>query len=55
MEINKEKIMKHVERMKLLETRLYNDGSYVDSNIVSIAIDIIEQLMKDEKQAIIKS
>jgi hypothetical protein len=50
MEINRDKIVKHVERLKLFENRLYQDGAYVDSNIVAVAIDIIEQFLKNQKE-----
>ena len=50
MDINQNKILNHVERMKLFETRLYMDGAYVDSNIVAVAIDIIEQLLKKQEK-----
>ena len=42
---DKEKILKHVERMKALEDRLYKEKRFIDCNIVSVAIDLIEMLL----------
>jgi hypothetical protein len=41
-----EKIIQHVERMKKYETRLNQEHKWIESNIVAVAIDIIEYFLK---------
>ena len=43
-----EKILQHVDRMKKLEERLYREKKFIDSNIVAVAIDIINNIVSGD-------
>ena len=47
--MNEDMIQKHLERLRKLEDRLYNDKQFDSSASVSIAIDIIELLLKSSR------